>query len=889
MTNTRPDPDALLQKLQSEEQREHRGRLKLFLGASAGVGKTYAMLSEAQQLLNRKVDVVIGVIETHGRAETERVSTGLPVIGQRPVEYRGVTLRELDIDAVLARRPSLVLVDELAHTNVPGSRHIKRWQDVDELLEAGISVYSALNIQHMESLNDVVAQITGVQVKETVPDAFVQKADEIELIDISPDELRERLREGKVYVPTQVDVALEGFFRKGNLIALRELALRTAADQVDTQMQLYRKDEGIRALWATRQRVLVCIAPNRLGGKVVRAAARIGKTVHSEMVALYVESDRQARRSDEERARAEEALRLAEEMGIETSRRTAHDIVGEILAFAASKNVSLIVVGKPIKQRWKEILHGSVVDELVRRSGDINVYVISDDAQDGPTRRRLPKLTPNTQDNPIDYVVSVTACIVATGLSALIYAHLPDANVVMLYLLGIALASYRTGIRPALACSILSVACYDFFFVKPRFQFSVSDAAYLPTFMVMLGAGLLIATLTQRLKAEANHSVARERRTSALYEVTRAMAKSRGRQEIADAAADRIRDDFHLDVAVMTPNERGRLTPLARSRSHFENDHTEWPVAQWAFDNGKLAGTTTDTLPSAKGFYIPLISGTTSQGVLGVKPLVEGEALDPSLQTLMQTFASGLAVALERAQLARESHRARLEAESEKLRNALLSSVSHDIRSPLTAIAGAASSLLEHRGDADVLAETIYKESQRLNRHVRNLLDMTRLESGTVKPNLDWNNVEELVGGALARSESVLSDHPIETELPPDLPLIRVDGPLIEQALVNLLENAGRHTPPGTHVLVAARIEGRNLALRVIDNGPGISEEIASHIFDKFESFDPTRQGFGLGLPIVRAILRIHEGEAKLEARTPGATFLLLIPLSNNPPEVPIV
>jgi len=887
VTNTRPDPDALLQKLQVEEQRERRGRLKLFLGASAGVGKTYAMLSEAQQLLSRKVDVVVGIIETHGRPDTERMAVDIPVIGQRPIEYRGVTLRELDIDSVIARRPTLVLIDELAHTNAPGSRHIKRWQDVDEILEAGISVYTALNIQHMESLNDVVAQITGVQVRETVPDAFVQKADEIELIDISPDELRDRLREGKVYVPTQIDVALEGFFRKGNLIALRELALRTAADQVDNQMQLYRRDEGIRAVWATRQRVLVCIAPNRLGGKVVRTAARVGKTSHSELLALYVESDRQARRPPEERGKAEEALRLAEEMGIETARRSGHDIVGEILAYAASKNVSLIVVGKPIKQRWKEILHGSVVDELVRRSGDINVYVISEETADRPARRFIPRIAPVIEDKPADYVLAVVAALLASAANAAIYGRLPSENVVMFYLLGITFTAFRTGTRPALACSLISVACYDFLFVPPRFQFSVTDAAYIPTFAVMLGVGLLIATLTQRLKGEALHSVARERRTSALYEVTRAMAKSRGRQEIADAAADRIRDDFHVDVAVLAPNERGRLTPLTRSRSHFENDHQEWPVAQWAFDNGKFAGSTTETLPSAKGLYLPLISGSTL-GVLAVKPLVDDDELDPALRGLMQTFANGLAVALERAQLARESHKARLEAESEKLRNALLSSVSHDIRSPLTAIAGAASSLREHRGDPDVLAETIYNESERLNRHVRNLLDMTRLESGTVKPNLDWNNVEELVGGALARTESILANHQVETDLAPDLPLIRVDGPLIEQALVNLLENAGRHTPPGTSVLVAARPEGPNLAIRVIDNGPGISEDIATHVFDKFESFDPSRQGFGLGLPIVRAILRIHDGEAKLESSAPGATFLLLIPLSNNPPEVPV-
>ncbi|HWD37608.1 MAG TPA: sensor histidine kinase KdpD [Fimbriimonas sp.] len=883
MTEARPDPDALLKRLQQEEK-PNQGRLKVFLGASAGVGKTYAMLAEAHQLLERGVDVVIGLIETHGRKETDALVRDLPKIPTRPITYRAVTLQEFDLDAVLVRRPEIVLIDELAHSNAPGSRHPKRWQDVEEILASGISVYTAVNIQHLESLKDVVAQISGVQVRESVPDSFIERADEIELVDISPDELRERLREGKVYVQEQIDKALDGFFKKGNLIALRELALRRAADQVDAQMQTYRENQGVRSLWAARERVLVCVAPNRLGEKVVRAASRIGSTAHAQMYALYVESDRQQGRAAEDRQRADDALRLAADLGMETARRSAHDIVGEILRYAQLRNVSLIVVGKPIKPRWREILHGSVVDELVRRSGEISVQVITSEEPSvhAPSGFQLPP------GQIKDYLLAVFVTAVVSTFGGMLYRRLPHENVVMLYLLGISLTAARTGIRAALLCSLLSVAAYDFFFIEPRLEFSVSDAAYLPTFGIMFGVAILISSLTSRLKAQAEASAARERRTGALYDVSREMAKSRGRTEIAVAAARRIAEDFDTDVAVLLPNERGRLTPIARSRSHFENDHRETPVAQWSFDNGKAAGSTTDTLPSATGLYLPLRVGEATLGVLALKPHFQGEKLDPAQRTLLETFANGLALAIERAKLAREGAEARLEAESEKLRSALLSSVSHDIRSPLTAIAGAASALVEEKGDSKTLAETIFRESQRLNRHVRDLLDMTRLESGAVEPNLEWNSVEEIVGGALTRTEIQLQGRKVGVSVDPDLPLVHVDAPLIEQALVNLLENAVKHTSPGTPIELAANLVSPMVEISVVDHGAGLSPADREHVFEKFIRKGGNESGFGLGLAITRAIARIHEGEAKA-AETPGggATFLISFPVGSGAPTIP--
>lgn len=875
--------------MQNAEERKARGHLKIFMGMSAGVGKTYAMLSEAHEQIARGVQVLAGYIETHGRAETDALIEGIPLLPIRTIEHRGVKLREFDLDGALKKRPTLLLVDELAHTNVPGSRHPKRWQDVEELLLAGIDVYTTVNVQHMESLVDVVAQITGVTVQETVPDSIIERADEVELIDIPPEDLQRRLKEGKVYQAERVDQALKGFFRTGNLIALRELALRRTADRVDAQMQSYREEEGVRGVWAARERILVCIAPNRLANKVVRAASRFGSALHAETIALSVSSDRQANLTDDARALADQALALAESLGMETMSATGHDIVGEILRVAKQRNATMVIVGKPIKARWKEIFFGSVVDELVRRSGDINVQVITGE---GDLATPPSKLLTKEQFSWRSIVGTVFATAVATGVSALMYGHMDLTNLAMIYLVAVAFVATRYGPKEAALASLFCVGALDFFFVPPRFTFSVADSQYLFTFLVMLGVALLISTLALRMRHQAQAASERESRTAALYALSRELAQSRKQEDLAIATARRLREVFGIDTAIFLMRDKGLHSATAKSRSHFERAVNEIAVAQWTMDRGERAGLGTNTLPGAQALYIPLKSPRGVVGVLAVKP-DSPEQLDSSLLNLLETVATGLALAIERTLLAKESQDARVAAESEQVRNALLSSVSHDLRTPLTSISGAAGMLMdseklspEKRRD---LAGMIFGESERLNRLVQNLLDMSRFEAGGIGLNLDWNSVEELIGSALNRTELLMAGRKVTTSVDPDLPLVMVDGVLLEQALVNLLENAARHTPLEAPIDVAAsRQANGNIWLEVMDGGPGIEPGLEEKIFDKFYRPKESGVGTGLGLAICKAVAQAHGGRIFASNRpSGGARFVLELPGPTSAPEVP--
>ena len=879
----RPDPDALLREVQSLEGKQERGRLKVFLGASAGVGKTFAMLSEAHEQKDRGLNVVVGYVETHGRQETETLTQGLEILPLRKISYRGVFLPEFDLDGALVRHPDLLILDELAHSNAPESRHPKRWQDIDELLDAGIDVYTSVNVQHLESLTDVVAQITGIVVKETVPDAFLQRANDIEVVDIPPEELRQRLKEGKVYVPERIEQALEGFFKPGNLSALRELALRFAADRVDAEARGFREGKG--AAWATRERILVCVAANQLAEKVVRAAIRLGSASHAEMFGLYVESDRQRNRSAEAVSKAQEALRMAERLGMETARRSGRDIVEEILTFAKSRNVTLIVVGKPIKPRWKEVVYGSVVDELVRRSGDINIHVLTGQASspDAPQSMDIQASVPS------DYVVAVLGAVAPTAISWFIGGRLPPENTIAIYLLAIAYVGSRCTPLPTGLCCLLSVAAYDFFFVPPRFTFSVSDARYLPTFGVMLLTALLISSLTLRMRRQADLASERERRTAALYDLSKELSRSRNRSEIAKATTKKIQNDMNADAAVMLPGERGRLDVVAPSRSMFEKDRREQSVAQWCFDHGKPAGAGTDTLPGATGTYFALKSEAGVVGVLACSSVYHGQKLEAAQRPLLETLANNLSLALERAVLAKENQDVRVSAETEKVRSALLTSVSHDIRTPLTVIQGAAAALLAHTGDPDEMAASIMAETERLNRQVRNLLDMTRLEGGAVAANLEWHDAEELTGSAIRRAEPSLGERKLSVEVEPNLPLIKADGTMLEKALTNLLENAARHTPPNTPVEIRVHREGAEMRFEVMDRGLGVPDHMREHLFEKFTQAKTDDKGFGLGLAIAGAAMKVQGGSASMKDRPGGgAIFILSLPITSNPPEVPV-
>lgn len=882
----RPDPDALL----AQSKGLGRGRLKVFLGMAAGVGKTYSMLQAAQEDRKRGIDVVIGYLEPHGRDETEAMAEGLERIPHRAVE--ATQIKEFDVDAALKRNPGKVLVDELAHTNATGSRHAKRWQDVHELLQVGIDVDTTVNIQHVESLNDVVAQITGVRVNETVPDAVLNDAHEVELVDIPPDELISRLHEGKVYVPEKVEQALESFFKKRNLLALRELALRRTAERVEEQVRTARAAEGAVQTWHTNDRILVCVAPNRMASRVVRAATRLAGSLHAELIAAFVESIRQAKLSDADRQRAAEAMRLTESLGGRTVTLSGQDIVGEIIRYAQSQNVTIIVVGKPVRPRWREMFFGSVVDSLVRRSGDTDIHVITAAEELGTPLRLLPYRQATDWHGMIVSVAVVAAC---TGLGALLTQRFSLANIVMVYLLGVTYVASRHSRNSAIVASVLSVAAFDFCFVPPKWTFAVSDIQYAFTFGVMLAVALFTSTLTARIKEHSEAASERERRTAALFELSKKLSSTRSRREIGAFAAETIRTVFNCDVAVLIRSRQtGKLFAGPESQSKFESRAREQGVAEWVKDHGLKAGKGTDTLPAAEGVYYPLNGERSCVGVLGLR--WDGPPPStPSQVHLLETFANQLAVAIERTNMAKDSHEASIEAERERLRSTLLSSVSHDLRTPLSVIVASAEELwgriAQKEPENAELAESIAKEATRLERQVRDLLDMTRLESGSLQLRKNWQSLEELVGSALLRTEPLLGEHRVQVDLHGDLPLLWVDQVLMEQVMVNILENAARYTPAGTNIWIVGRSEREATLIELSNDGPSPSETDLDTMFAKFGRGDNAGiHGAGLGLAICRAIVEAHEGTISASPHHPsGVTFTVRLPYAVPPPEVPLV
>lgn len=891
MTEQRPNPDTLLARVQAEEARQQRGQLKIFFGATAGVGKTYAMLEAAHERKRDGVDVLVGWVDTHGRKETEALLAGLEILPRRPIEYRGAAIGEFDLDTVLVRHPELVLVDELAHSNVPGSRHAKRWQDIEELLNAGINVYTTVNVQHIESLNDVVAQITGVIIRETVPDFILEQADEVELIDLTPDELLERLRDGKVYLPHQAERAIRSFFRKGNLIALRELALRRTADRVDAQMQAYRRDHAIASPWPTAERILVCIGPNPLAARLVRAARRMAAGLHAEWIVVYVETSTHLRMPEVERDRVVETLRLAEQLGAETVTLSGQNVSEEILTYAHQRNVTKLVVGKPTHSRWRDFVFGSVLDDLVRQSGEIDVHVISGDEE---VRSSLPRRVFERTSNWSEYVKAFVVVIACSFLAWLMFGRFGEANLVMVYLLGVVIAAARLGRGPSIFASILSVAAFDFFFVEPNLTFAVSDADYLVTFAVMLVVALVISTLTYRLRLQAGAARSRERRAAALYSMSRDLASTRGIENLLPIATRHISETFDSRVALFLPNTDRGLEIQAEGPTSFDADTKERGVAQWVYEHGQRAGLGMDTLPGAAAVYMPLAASRGTVGVLGIRPTHPRTLLAPEQLHLLETFAAQTALAVERARLGEETEQTRIQMETEQLRSSLLSSVSHDLRTPLASITGAASTLLDNQAPIDAatrqeLTQTVYDEAHRLNRLVSNLLEMTRLESGGVQVRKEWYPLEEVVGAALARLDAQLHNHLVTTDLDPDLPLIPLDDVLIEQVLINILENAVKYTPPRSPIEISAREEAGSVLVEIADKGPGLPPGDEQRIFDKFYRGERAdgRQGAGLGLAIAQAIVEAHGGRIWAEnLPTGGAAFRWTLPMGERPPQV---
>ncbi|WP_028455117.1 sensor histidine kinase [Chitinilyticum litopenaei] len=885
--NDRPDPDALLAELQRAEELARRGRLKIFFGACAGVGKTWAMLAAAQARVREGGEVLVGVVETHGRSETQQQLQGLEVLPARLVEFHGRKLPEFDLDAALARAPALILVDEFAHSNIPGSRHAKRWQDVDELLAAGIDVYTTLNVQHLESLNDIVGQITGIVVRETVPDRIFDAANEVTLVDLPPEELLDRLAQGKVYLGQQAERAAEHFFRKGNLLALRELALRRTADRVDAQMRAYRADQAIQPVWQARERLLACVGPGADGEKLIRSTARLAAALHADWLAVYVETPKLSRQSAQRRARVLANLKLAQSLGAETSVLAGAGLEGTLLAYARSRNVSKLVVGKSLRGGASRLWQTPLSERLAQAASDVDVYVVAhelDGGNAGQDKTGSSLLFSDAQPAARwpGYLAATAACALTTAFAAALLTVFDPANVVILFLLAVVLVAIRWGRGPGVLASVLSVLAFDFFFIAPKLSLTVNDTQYLFTFVLMLSVALIISQLAARLRFEARIATYRERRTRALYELGRELAGALTAASVVETGSQRIGELFHARTLLLLPDAHDRLQP-AGDAVGFDPG-----LAQWVFDHEETAGNGTQTLPAASALYVPLKAPMRMRGVLALIPGDQSQLASPEQQRLLDTCASQIALSLERVHYVEVAQDALVAMESERLRNSVLSAVSHDLRTPLTTLVGLTSLLQGGRLDAGEQQQTlvaIAEEIQRMNSLVANLLDMARLQSG-VKLQREWQVLEEVVGSAVRACAARLAQHRLAVELPADLPLLDYDAVLIERVLVNLLENAAKYTPAGSAITIAARLAGDVVAVSVSDDGPGLPAGAPERLFAKFSrgAAETNTPGVGLGLAICRTIVEAHGGRIVAENRKPhGAAFTFTLPLGQPP------
>jgi two-component system sensor histidine kinase KdpD len=818
---------------------------------------------------------------------------------------QGAPIKEFDLDGALRRRPTLLLVDELAHTNAPGARHPKRWQDVDELLGAGINVYTTLNVQHIESLNDVVGQITGVRVSETLPDTFFEAADEVELIDLSAEELLKRLKEGKVYVPQQIERALANFFQKGNLIALRELALRQTADRVDAQMREYREEKAIAPVWAAGERIVVSIGASDRGERLIRSAKRLADALDAEWHAVYVETPALLRLPQAERNRILGYLRLAEQLGARTAVLSGANIADELLTYARENNIGRIIMGKPRESGLARWLGRSVVDAVTDGLRGLELQLVGDPDVERPSGAFSDQLARTKSYLGIDetkatsrkvrwpgYAAAVAIAGAATALAWLLFGRFSQTNLVMVYLLGVLVTAYRFGRGPAVVASLLSVALFDFLFVQPYYSFAVSDTEYLLTFAVMLLVGLVISGLTASIRLQARVAQHRQARTEALYRMTRELSRANDPEEVMTTAVQHLAKVFEAQTVILQPGPSGTIT-YPKAQGVYGSYHgADLGVARWVFANRVAAGLGTHTLSGAEALYLPLLAAHKLAGVLAVLPARPDRLLIPEQRHLLETFAGQIAAAIERVQLAADAATLARKAETESMRNSLLNAISHDLRSPLAVLVGASSSLVadtERLSDAakHELAETIHEESKRMSTLVGNLLDMARLESGAVELARQWTPLEEIVGSVLSRLEAMLSAHPVSVVLPSDLPLINVDPVLIEQVFANLLENAVKYTPRGTRIEISAqRLPGR-IAVEVADSGPGIPAGEETRLFDKFYRLkhEAAQSGVGLGLAICKAIVAAHGGTITVANRpSGGAVFRFELPAGEPPP-----
>ncbi len=891
-TIRRPSPDALLVEAKKEDK--SRGRLKVFLGAAPGVGKTYEMLLSAKAKLLEGADVVVGVVETHGRAETQSLLYGFEILARAKIEYHGRVLEEMDLDALLKRHPQIALVDELAHTNAPGSRHPKRYLDVEELLAAGIDVYTTLNIQHVESLNDVVAQITRIRVRETVPDSILDQADDIEVVDLTPDELIQRLREGKVYVPKQAERALNHYFSPGNLTALRELALRRTAQRVDEQLLTHMRAHAIAGPWPAGERLLVCISEDKRSAGLVRYGKRLADRLHAPWAAIYVETQRSHNLTEVQRDRIADTLRLAEKLqGEAVTVPSGGNIADDILAYCRANNVTQIIMGKSARSRWFELINGSVVRDLVRHSGNISVHIIAGEHLTGDP---IPKKTVKTRANPgeeglaaVPYLVTLAAVSIALGFAYLLKPVIGIESVNLVFLVAVIGIAYTYGLWPSLFAAVLGMFAYQFFLLDPIFGFSVADFKNVAALCFFFFTAFVVSNLTAKVRAQANNARNRAATTEALYVFSKKLAGIVSLDDLLWAAAYQIAHSLKTDVVIVLPDTDGVLRVKAGFPPEDDLDQAELGAAKWSFENNRPAGRGSETLPGAKRLFVPLRTGSGAVGVVGLARGQRPEMLlTPDERRLLDALMDQSAVAIERVRLAAQINEARLAAETERLRAALLTSLSHDLKTPLASILGAVTSLRQYRDmleapQRDDLIATIQEEAERLSRFVANLLDMTKIESGSIELDRHPADVDEMVGAALQRSNGLLSNHRVEVDLEANLPMLNLDVMLFEQVLVNLLDNAAKYAPPGSLITIRAKRSFGAIAIEVLDEGSGIPEDRLERIFEKFHRVkqgDRQRAGTGLGLAICRGFVEALGGKVVAANRVDrsGAIFTITFP-----------
>ncbi len=881
--DSRPSPDALLKAATRDNG---RGRLKIFLGAAPGVGKTYEMLATAQARRREGVDVVVGIVETHGRGETGALLAGLEVLPRRRIEYKGRMLEEMDLDALLARRPALALVDELAHSNVPGSRHPKRYLDVEELLAAGIDVHTTLNIQHVESLNDVVARITRIRVRETVPDSVLDTADDIEVIDLSPEDLLGRLREGKVYVAQTARRALNHYFSPGNLTALRELALRRTAQRVDAQLLDHMQQHAIAGPWAAGDRVLICVTRHSLGPAVVRYGRRMADRLRAPWTALHVETGATLRLPAAARDRIAETLRLAESLGAVAVTIPGRDAAEEILDYARANNFTHLVIGNPGPSRLK--WRRPAAQRLIEAAGAIAVHVVGTDtaaAEMRPDRSGRVRIG-GFRWTPYGGSTAFVAAAVAVGMA--LQSFLAAPSISLAFLTAVLGAAAVWGLLPSLYASLLSVLAYNFFFLPPLYTFTIADPENVVALVFFSIAAVIAGNLAAAVRAQAVAARTRARTTDALYQFSRKLAAIATLDDLLWAAAYQVAAMLNVRVVLLLPDGEG-LAVGAGYPPEDQLDEADLAAARWTWQHDRPAGRGADTLPGARRLFLPLRTGRGPVAVLGIESDRPAPWLSPEQRRLLDALADQIAVSIERITLAEDVDRARLEAETERLRAALLTSISHDLRTPLASIIGAAGSLERYHDRLDEaarrdLVRTVQEEAERLSRFVANLLDMTRLEAGALAPRREPVELSEAVGAALSRAAKLLAGHDITLDLPPDLPPVLLDVVLFEQALLNVLDNAGKYAPPGTQVTLRASAEParQEVRLQVIDAGPGIAPEALGHVFDKFyraPDTDRRRAGTGLGLAIARGFIAAMGGRMEAANRTDrsGAVFTFVL------------